>query len=600
MTTKIDIVKRIADLKALMHKNQIDAYLLTGADPHLSEYTPDSWKTRKWISGFTGSYGKVLITLNKVLLWTDTRYFLQAIDELSGTGIELMKERIPGAVSIEDWIIVNLKQGNRLAVDGLTVSSAEVAQMESKLAAKGIVFVTDLDLVDGIWLDRPLLPDTLVYEYPVDFAGKSRVEKIEMVRKVLLSKDLDSTVISMLDDVAWLFNLRGEEIQYTPLVTAYGYIDREGAWLFIHPDKITDEFRNTLEIEGINVSPYVSFFPFLNRINNHRIQIDPIRTNLRITKAVSESNFIEASLSVTTQIKAIKDKNEISRIRTAHLKDGAAMVYSLYWILQTIEKKRITEVSVGHKLNEFRRKQALFKGDSFHPIVGFGPHGAIVHYHATDQTDIEIKSDNLLLIDSGGQYLDGTTDITRTIGLGSITKRQQEDFTTCLKGHIALATAIFPEGTKGYSLDAIARKPLWDKGINYGHGTGHGIGYFLSVHEGPMNIRAEFNNEPVREGHLLSNEPGIYREGEYGIRIENVLLCKRFKTNEFGNFLCFETLSFCPIDRKLIINELLSMDEINWINHYHEIVFKQISPLIADPNVLEWLKTQCAPLNEAE
>ena len=439
MTTKIDIVKRIADLKALMHKNQIDAYLLTGADPHLSEYTPDSWKTRKWISGFTGSYGKVLITLNKVLLWTDTRYFLQAIDELSGTGIELMKERIPGAVSIEDWIIVNLKQGNRLAVDGLTVSSAEVAQMESKLAAKGIVFVTDLDLVDGIWLDRPLLPDTLVYEYPVDFAGKSRVEKIEMVRKVLLSKDLDSTVISMLDDVAWLFNLRGEEIQYTPLVTAYGYIDREGAWLFIHPDKITDEFRNTLEIEGINVSPYVSFFPFLNRINNHRIQIDPIRTNLRITKAVSESNFIEASLSVTTQIKAIKDKNEISRIRTAHLKDGAAIVNSLFWILHAIEKERITEISIGHKLNEFRSKQALFKGDSFHPVIGFGPHGAIVHYHATDQTDIEIKSDNLLLIDSGGQYLDGTTDITRTIGLGSVTKRQQEDFTTCLKGHIALS-----------------------------------------------------------------------------------------------------------------------------------------------------------------
>lgn len=596
MYKKIDIANRIAEIRSLMLKNQVDAYLITGADPHLSEYTPDSWKTREWISGFTGSYGKVLVTSNKVLLWTDTRYFLQAIDELSGTEIEMMKERVHEAISVEDWISVNMKSGNSFAVNGLTVSTAEIAQMESKLAAKGIILRIDLDLVDVIWLDRPILSQKTAYEYPVHFAGKSRVEKIEMVRKVLLSKDLDSTVVSMLDDVAWLFNLRGEEIQYTPLVTAYGYIDRKGAWLFIHPDKISDEFRNTLEIEGINVCSYDSFFNFLDRINNQRIQIDPIRTNSFITKAVSESNFIEASLSITTQIKAIKDQNEISRIRTAHLKDGAAIVNSLFWILHAIEKERITEISIGHKLNEFRSKQALFKGDSFHPVIGFGPHGAIVHYHATDQTDIEIKSDNLLLIDSGGQYLDGTTDITRTIGLGSVTKRQQEDFTTCLKGHIALATAVFPEGTKGCSLDAITRKPLWDKGINYGHGTGHGIGYFLSVHEGPMSIRAEFCNEPIREGHLLSNEPGIYREGEYGIRIENVILCKRFKSSEFGNFLCFETLSFCPIDRRLIIIEMLSRDEISWINHYHEIVFTKISPFMADQDVLEWLKMQCIPL----
>ncbi len=600
MCKKIDIANRITELRSLMHKNQVDAYLITGADPHLSEYTPDSWKTREWISGFTGSYGKVLVTSDKVLLWTDTRYFLQAIDELSGTGIEMMKERVNEAISIEEWISINMKSGNSFAVDGLTVSTAEIAQMESKFTAKGITLRIDLDLVDGLWLDRPILPNKAAYEYPVHFAGKSRVEKIEIIRKVLLSKDLDSTVISMLDDVAWLFNLRGEEIKYTPLVTAYGYVDKKGAWLFIHPDKISDEFRNTLETEGINVCPYDSFFNFLDRINNQRIQIDPVRTNSLITKVVSESNFIGASLSIATQIKAIKNQTEISRIRTAHLKDGAAMVYSLFWILHAIEKERITEITIGHKLNEFRSKQALFKGDSFHPVIGFGPHGAIVHYHATAQTDIEIKSDNLLLIDSGGQYLDGTTDITRTIGLGSVTRRQQEDFTTCLKGHIALATAIFPEGTKGYSLDAITRKNLWDKGLNYGHGTGHGIGYFLSVHEGPMSIRAEFSNEPIREGHILSNEPGIYREGEYGIRIENVLLCKRFKSNEFGSFLCFETLSFCPIDRRLIIIELLSRDEINWIDHYHEIVFKKISPFIADHDVLEWLKMQCTPLNEPE
>jgi Xaa-Pro aminopeptidase len=519
---------------------------------------------------------------------------------LKDTGIELMKERVHGAVSLEDWITANLKPGNRVAVDGLTVSAAEAEQIGSKLAAKGISFNVELDLVERMWLNRPIIANKSVYEHPVNFAGKSRVEKIELVRRTLLSKKLDSTVISMLDDVAWLFNLRGQEIEYTPLFAAYGYIDQSEAWLFIHPDKITEELGNKLEKEEIKVVSYNSFFDFLGRIKNQRILIDPVRTNSLIVKYISGSNSIVHSVAVTSQIKAVKDANEIRNIRSAHIKDGAAMVYSLFWIYQYIENEKITEISVGNKLHEYRSKQPLFKDDSFHPVVGFGPHGAIVHYHATIQSDIVIEPDNLLLIDSGGQYLDGTTDITRTIGLGSVSQKQKEDFTACLKGHIALATAIFPEGTKGTSLDAIARKPLWDKGMNYGHGTGHGIGYFLSVHEGPMSIRSEFNNEPIRENHLLSNEPGIYREGEYGIRIENLILCKKWGSNEFGDFLCFETLSFCPIDRKLIIKELLSNNEINWIDHYHETVYKELSPLITDRNVLEWLKIQCAPLNVPE
>ena len=592
--------KRIEGLRSLMKENQIDAYLLTGADPHLSEYTPDGWKTREWISGFTGSYGKVLVTLDKVFIWTDTRYFLQANEELQGTGIELMKERVLGAVSIEDWIFSNLKTGNKVAVDGLTISVAEAEQIGARLAAKGIVFDTATDLVSRIWMDRPIATNHPVYEHTVNFAGKSRYEKVEMVRKILLTKELDSTVVSTLDDIAWLFNLRGGEIQYTPLFSAYAYIDHKGAWLFVHPDKVTDLLKKSLKDEEIKVSPYDSFFHFLDRIKNQQVQVDPIRTNSLIIRHLSESNSVVQSTGITTQLKAVKNQVEISNIRSAHLKDGAAMVNSLFWILQSFEKENITEVLVGHKLNVFRSKQPLFKGDSFHPIVGFGAHGAIVHYHATDQSDSLIKSDNLLLIDSGGQYLDGTTDITRTIGIGLVSQKQKEDFTVCLKGHIALAKAIFPEGTKGYSLDAIARKPLWDKAINYGHGTGHGIGYFLSVHEGPMSIRTEFNNEPIREGHLLSNEPGIYREGEYGIRIENVILCKRHSSSEFGNFLCFETLSLCPIDRNLISTELLNSDEIDWINHYHETVFEKISPLLTDKNVLEWLNKQCTPLNVQE
>lgn len=596
MINVANIIKRIEGLRSQMFKNQIDAYILTGADPHLSEDTPLNWKTREWISGFTGSYGKVLITLEKALLWTDTRYFIQAIHELQGTGIELMKDRIPSAISMEEWILQNMKSGSIVAVDGLTISVTEASQISSKIAAKGISLNVELDLVSIVWSDRPVIHNKPVYEHPLGFAGKSRVEKIELVRNVLNSKGLDSMVVSMLEDIAWLFNLRSDEIQYAPIFTAYAYIDIENTWLFIHPDKVTDLIRLSLENDNIKIGHYDTFFAFLKRIENAKIQIDPLRSNSFLKKCLIASNTIEQSVSVITQIKAVKSEKEIEKIKEAHIKDGAAMVYSLFWIAHNIKNETITEISIGQKLNEFRSKQLFYKGESFHPIVGYGAHGAIVHYHSTSQSDVPIGMDNLVLIDSGGQYLDGTTDITRTISLGNVSQRQKEDFTTCLKGHIALAMAIFPEGTKGYSLDSITRKPLWDRGINYGHGTGHGIGYFLSVHEGPMSIRSESNNEPIIAGHLLSNEPGIYREGEYGIRIENVMLCKKHQSNEFGGFLCFETLSLCPIDQKLIITGQLSKDEINWINHYHETVLSKISPLIADTDVLHWMKRQCEPL----
>jgi len=356
--------------------------------------------------------------------------------------------------------------------------------------------------------------------------------------------------------------------------------------------------RESLISEGINLTPYNEFFQFLARLENKSILIDPVRTNSRIKNTLSSSNFVVPSVSIITEIKAVKDEIEIENIRRAQHKDGIAMVYSLFWIYQTIGKHKLTEISVGKKFAEFRSKQPHFKGESFHPIVGFGEHGAIIHYHATNQTDVEIKYDNLLLIDSGGQYLDGTTDITRTICLGHANEKQKKDFTICLKAHIALANAIFPAGTKGYSLDSIARKTLWDNGLNYGHGTGHGIGYFLSVHEGPMSIRAEFNNEPIRVGHILSNEPGVYREGEYGIRIENVILCKVFESNNFGDFLCFETLSLCPIDRHLIDLKYLNNEEINWINQYHEKIYNELSACFPEPAVAEWLKQQCEPFNE--
>ena len=591
------IAERIASIRELMKIHHVDAYLITGTDPHLSEYIPKRWETREWISGFTGSYGKILVTLNEVLLWTDTRYFLQAAAELQGTGIRLMKDRVPDAVSLEEWALRNLKQGDKFSFDGSTVSASEATQLTTKLAANGILIDIELDLVGQVWLDRPKQQDSPAYEYPTGFAGKSRKEKFELVRETLVSKNLDSTIITLLDDLAWIFNIRGTEIEYIPLVSAFGYLDKENVWLFINPDKLSSDLRNVLEEDGVIIKPYDDFDSFIKRITKNRIQIDPVRTNFKIFRSLADHNETDSSVAVVTKLKAVKNSHEIENIRNAHIKDGTAMVYALYWLNQVIGKENVTEVSVGKKLNEFRMKQPFFMGDSFHPIVGFGAHGAIVHYHATEQTSVAISPDNLLLIDSGGQYLDGTTDITRTISLGTPTTKQCEDFTICLKAHIALATAHFPIGTKGYSLDSITRKPLWDRGINYGHGTGHGIGYFLSVHEGPMSIRTEFNNEPISEGHLLSNEPGIYREGQYGIRIENVLVCRRSPYSEFGDFLCFETVSLCPIDRHLIVIEMLSSEELNWLNQYHETVLQKILPHIPDSNVLDWLKIQCAPLH---
>lgn len=596
----MNIVERIADLRSQLREKEIDAYIITGTDPHLSEYIPDKWKTREWISGFTGSYGRVLVTADKAFLWTDTRYFLQAEEELKGTGIELMKERVPEAISVEEWLTSNLKSGSRVAVDGSTLSAAESAHLSAVLSAKGILFDNGVDLVTKLWLDRPVDACGAIFEHPLLFSGMSRGEKIERVRNALTANNLQAIVVATLDDIAWLFNLRGGDVQYTPVFTAYAYVDQYRVRLFVHPDAISGELKRILKEEAVAVTDYVAFYEFLGRITNQRIHIDPVRTNSLVYSCLKERNLLEESVSPITRMKATKSPDEITHIKTAHRKDGAAMVEALYWLEQTYDKEKVTEVSFGQKLNEFRSRQLYFKGDSFHPVVGFGPHGAIVHYHATAQSDTVIVPNELLLIDSGGQYLDGTTDLTRTVSLGRVTQQQKEDFTFCLKSHIALATAVFPEGLKGHSLDAIARKALWDRGINYGHGTGHGIGYFLSVHEGPMSIRTESNNEPIREGHLLSNEPGIYREGKYGIRIENVIVCKKSATTEFGSFLCFETISLCPIDRKLIDIELLNISELNWINHYHKTVFQEISPLIDNPAILEWLKEQCELLESVK
>jgi Xaa-Pro aminopeptidase len=588
-------IERIASLRSLMHERGIAGYLIYGTDPHLSEYVPDAWQTRAWISGFTGSYGKVAITKDRAALWTDSRYFIQAESQLSGSGIKMIKDRQADTISVDGWFDQELNSGSIVAIDGLTISASDANALEQKLGAKGISLMLNIDLVSSIWENRPILPKTLVTDYPTHFAGYSRAEKLVHIRKRLTENGAEATMICQLDDLAWSFNLRGNEINYNPLFTGYGYVDQNQAILFIGEGKVTTVLCEALEREGVQVKNYESVFSFLERLDVVPFYLDPDRTNSLIYKSIAKRFKVIDGLSVPTLLKSIKNEVEIAGMREAHLRDGVAMVNFLYWFDKCFGKEKITELTIGEKLKEFRSEQLNFMGESFSPIVGFGSHGAIVHYSVTSATDVEIMPDGILLFDTGGQYLDGTTDITRTIATGKITLKQQSDFTMVLKGNIQLAKAVFPENTKGYSLDILARKALWNNGLNYGHGTGHGVGHYLCVHEGPMSIRPEYNSEPIRVGQIITNEPGLYREGEYGIRIENVLVCKNEVHSQFGNFLSFDTLTLCPIDRKLVNRQLLSDDEIAWLNSYHAKVLAELGSRL-NSEVLEWMEAQCEPI----
>jgi len=591
----MSIIERITSLRDLMLEKGIDAVLIYGTDPHLSEYVPDAWRSREWITGFTGSYGKVAITMNQAALWTDSRYFIQAEKQLAGSGILMIKDRQADTMAVDQWLMQQLKIGSTVAVDGLTISASEAKLLEQKLGAKGITFDIKTDLVSPLWKDRPHLPQGEIFDYSVTFAGLGRQEKLALIRNRLAGLGASSTIICQLDDLAWSFNLRGSDISYNPLFTGYGYVDQHKAILFIHDEKIPVGLIEELDREGVDVINYSSIISVLDNVLSSPVFIDPDRTNFLLYRFIQERSNVIEGLAIPTLLKSVKNEVEQNGMREAHIRDGVAMVNFLHWLDNNSEKQKITEQFIEEKLRSFRSEQLYFVGESFSSIVGFGPHGAIVHYSATAESNLKILPDGILLFDSGGQYLDGTTDLTRTIATGRVTDQQQSDFTLVLKGMIQLAKAIFPENTKGYSLDILARKALWNCGLNYGHGTGHGIGHYLSVHEGPMAIRQEYNGEPIREGQILSDEPGIYREGEYGIRIENVLLCKREFKTDFGNFLSFETLTLCPIDTKLMKRQLLTSEETEWINYYHARVLNELGPRL-EPDVLRWLTVRCAPI----
>ena len=590
------IRNRIGDLRLKMQEKGLDAYIIFGTDPHMSEYLPEHWQTRSFISGFTGSAGTIIVSLDKAALWTDSRYFLQAEEQLAETGMELVKMRTPDHPEPAQWLKMNLRKGAVAGTDEWCISMNQFGSMRQSLAESGIVLKQTGDLLDTIWNDRPTLPDSPVYEHELKYACTDRKDKIGIVCRELEKSGANLQIITALDDLAWTFNLRGSDVECNPVFMAYASVSAEETILFIEDKKLPAALKSKLESEGIEIRKYTGLTEYLQHLSETvKIFVDPDRTNQAILKNIPAHCEIMEGLSIPCRLKAIKTDGEIEHIREAMRKDGVALVEFLYWIENNLGQIPVTEYTVATKLTEFRTKQSGFKGISFFPIVGYKGHGAIVHFHVSEDNALPIEKDGFLLFDSGGQYLDGTTDTTRTIALSELTARQKSDFTLVLKGMIALSRAKFPANTRGYHLDILARKDLWQRGLNYGHGTGHGVGYFLNVHEGPMSIRQEFNDRVIESGMVLSNEPALYRLGEYGLRTENMLVCVKDESTEYGDFLRFDTLTLCPIDRKAIEKSLLNPEEIEWLNNYHQWVYNEIAPLVND-ELNDFLKKKTKPI----
>lgn len=575
------IPQRLTALRSEMKKMNLDAVYISGTDPHSSEYLPDRWQTRAFISGFTGSYGMVVITMDYAGLWTDTRYFLQAEDQLKETEIKLHKLRVPDVVSPEEWLKEKLVSGNKVGIDMQTISITGFRNFQKALAEKEVSVVEIPDLLELIWVNRPSIPANPVFELDVKFAGTSRKEKQQAIAEKLEAMGASVHVVTMLDELAWLHNLRGADIKYNPVFTGFGLVGKNDNILFIDKKKLNSDLKQTLEKDGVVIKDYLSFYSFLSDLKKSTVFIDSSTTNYAVYNALKENNEIIEGTSLIAHLKAQKNQTEIEGFKKAMVKDGVALVEFLYWLKKNAGKTEITEYTVGRKLAEFRSKQENFKGESFAPIVGYKHHGAIVHLTVDAENALQVEAEGILLFDSGGQYLEGTTDITRTVAIGKITDKQKRDFTLVLKGMIALTMAVFPKGTIGCHLDILARKPLWEHGMNYGHGTGHGVGHFLNVHEGPMAIRQEFNPNTIEPGMVMSNEPAFYREGEYGIRTENMILCVEKETTDYGQFFCFETLTLCPIDSSLLDIGLLTEREIKWINDYHKEVNSRLKPKLS-------------------
>lgn len=590
------IQQRLSDLRAEMKKHNIAAYIIPGTDPHASEYIAGYWKEREWISGFNGSAGTVAVTMGKAGLWTDSRYFLQGSEQLQDTGIELMKQGLPETLEIIQWLPTQLKPGEKAGINPQMFSMNAYASMKNELKMSGIEIV-NIDLIANIWNNnRPDLPENPFFVFDEKYNGQSASEKIETLRAELRKLHADVFIISALDDIAWLFNIRGNDVSYNPVTIAYALVDQQNATLFIDPAKITPESKKYLESQNIKTASYLDIYKSIQQISpSNAVLTDGAKLNEFLFEAIPQGCAIRNTMSPVFKLKSVKNEIELSGVRRAMKKDGVALTRFFKWLEENVKSNELTELSVSKKLYEFRSQQENFVGESFGTIAGYAGHGAIVHYSATPKSDAAIKTESLLLLDSGGQYFDGTTDITRTVAMGNPTTEQVTDFTLVLKGHIALAQAVFPAGTRGSQLDILARKELWDRCMNYGHGTGHGIGHFLNVHEGPQSIRMDENPTTLQPGMIISNEPGLYRANEYGIRIENLIHVTPAGKTEFGQFLQFETLTLFPIDKQLIDMDLLTDKEIKWLNDYHLHVYEVLSTELNEDE-REWLSQKCSPL----
>lgn len=595
---RTEICERIAALRSAMKEENVKAYIIPTSDPHMSEYPAACWKYREWISGFTGSAGTIVITDKKAGLWTDSRYFLQAEAQLEGTGIDLYKLMLQGTPSIAQFLSMELKEGDTVALNGLTYSVADAQNLESSLKKKGINLNCNLSLIDPIWKDRPCIPDSPIFEMPIELSGKSSEDKLLEINNMLHQAGADCTILSALDEVAWTCNIRGTDVSYNPVAISYAFISNNENVLFINPKKVPAEIADNLKKEGWILADYGKLFDYLAKLpENCRVFIDRGRTNVAIYNALPKSAIIIDGISPANHLKSIKNETEIKGFRSAVVKDGVAMTKFFYWLEKQMEAgEKVTELSAAHKVSEFRSEQALYVMDSFAPISSYGAHGAVVHYSPTSETDTELKPDSLYLLDSGAQYLDGTTDITRTVALcKEPTEQMKKDFTRTLKGTIGIAKCKFPAGIRGCLIDAFARKALWDAGINYLHGTCHGIGHCLNVHEGPQSIRMEENPVILEPGMVMSDEPAMYRTGEYGIRTENMVLIHKDSETEYGTFLGFETLTLCYIDTRLIVVSMLSAREHAWINKYHQQVYEELSPYLNEEEKA-WLKEKTAEI----
>ena len=591
----MNINQRLEDLREVMRREHLAAFIFPSTDPHQGEYVPDHWKGREFISGFNGSAGTAVVTLTSAALWTDSRYFLAAADQLKDTEFQLMKQKVEGTPTIAEWIGKECGAGVEVGIDGMVNSTNSVRELIAELRKQGgITLRTNLDPLAQIWQDRPLIPVNPVEEYPLIYAGEAANVKIARIRQALRKLHADGMLMAALDDIAWTLNLRGTDVHCSPLFVSYLLVSSTAVTLYINKEKLTPEVVAYLRGEGIGVDAYENVQRGLKDYFEYNILLDPDEVNYTLFNTVTRE-VIEAE-SPVKRMKTIKNDTEIAGFKQAMLKDGIAMVKFLYWLDEQLsEGETLTEISVSDELASLRAEQTLFRGLSFDTIAGYEAHGAIVHYESTPETDVPLRPEGLLLLDSGAQYLDGTTDLTRTIALGPVTEEQRKVYTLVLKGHIQLELCKFPSGTSGTQIDVLARKDMWRVGMNYLHGTGHGVGSYLNVHEGPHQIRMEWKPAPLVAGMTVTDEPGIYLAGKFGVRIENTLLVTYYNETEFGKFLKFEPLTLCPIDKKPIIKEMMLPEEIEWLNQYHRRVFEQLSPRL-DDNEMEWLQEACAPL----